>query len=447
MLQMNVIEKSNGSLSADTETVLLLCGRFGGEKGERYSPLSQKEYEALARWLLERKKRPADLLQGGESGNLLNDLIQARLDRSRIEFLLGRGTALAFAVEKWQRSGLWVLSRSDALYPQRLKKKLGQSAPPLLYGAGNPSLLHHGGLAIVGARDANETALQFSRDVAGACAREGIAVISGGARGVDSAAMQGAGETDGTVVGVLSSDLLKASVNRTNRIGLKDGRLVLVSPFNPEAAFNAGNAMARNRYIYALSDYALVVDSAEGEGGTWNGAIENIRNGWVPLFVRMPGDKPGNGALVMQGGKEFAFSSSGSTSIREFLESDAAFVPKQAEIMVAQFAYPDRTATSAIDLQGSESEPESAEQDQVDGAKGEAALPDSPANLDMFSDFCAKLPFLLTNDAKSAEDIQAALGLDKGQTRAWLEKAIEHGWVEKTARPTGYRLVKQCPLC
>ena len=37
---------------------------------------------------------------------------------------------------------------------------------------------------------------------------------------------------------------------------------MLVSPFYPEAGFNAGNAMGRNRYIYTLADQALVIDSA-----------------------------------------------------------------------------------------------------------------------------------------------------------------------------------------
>ncbi len=77
--------------------------------------------------------------------------------------------------------------------------------------------------------------------------------------------MQACGQAGGTVIGILAADLLRSTVNRQNRQGIQSGQLVLISPFNPEAGFNAGSAMARNRYIYALADFAVVVDSAEGE--------------------------------------------------------------------------------------------------------------------------------------------------------------------------------------
>ena len=73
-------------LSPDTEAILLLCGRFGNERAEQISPLTQKEYEALTRWLLERKLRPADLLDADNT--CLGDLIQAKHDQAKISALL-----------------------------------------------------------------------------------------------------------------------------------------------------------------------------------------------------------------------------------------------------------------------------------------------------------------------------------------------------------------------
>ncbi len=55
---------SKKDLSADTEVVLLLCGRFGGEKQEAYPPLASREYGELAKWLKALALRPADLLTG-----------------------------------------------------------------------------------------------------------------------------------------------------------------------------------------------------------------------------------------------------------------------------------------------------------------------------------------------------------------------------------------------
>jgi len=75
--------------------------------------------------------------------------------------------------------------------------------------------------------------------------------------------------------------------------------LVLLSPFNPEASFDAGNAMARNKYIYCLADAGIVV-AADKE----NGALENLKHGWVPLWVKEhPDPNSGNAALVQQGAR------------------------------------------------------------------------------------------------------------------------------------------------
>ena len=77
--------------------------------------------------------------------------------------------------------------------------------------------------------------------------------------------------------------------------------LVLVSTFYPEAGFNVGNAMQRNKYIYCLSDSATVVQSGT-RGGTWSGAMENLENQWVPLWVKRSADNSaGNSAIAKAG--------------------------------------------------------------------------------------------------------------------------------------------------
>jgi len=79
--------------------------------------------------------------------------------------------------------------------------------------------------------------------------------------------------------------------------------LALASPFHPEAGFNAGNAMQRNKYIYCLADAALVVHSGT-KGGTWNGAVEDLRSRWVPLWIKPTEDRSaGNADLVAQGAR------------------------------------------------------------------------------------------------------------------------------------------------
>jgi hypothetical protein len=90
---------NNHNLSADTEVVLLLCGRFGGEKQDSFQPLTPREYGELAKWLLGRSLRPSDLMASA-GREALSDVHEARLERKRIEFLLDRGTAMALALER-----------------------------------------------------------------------------------------------------------------------------------------------------------------------------------------------------------------------------------------------------------------------------------------------------------------------------------------------------------
>lgn len=455
---------SHQAMSADTEVVLLLCGRFGGERQEPYQPLSAREYGELAKWLNVRSLRPAALMTDAGKTQL-QALHEAKLERRRLDFLMGRGTAMALALERWTRGGLWVISRGDAEFPKRLKRHLKHAAPPLLYGAGAKELLDMGGLAIIGSRDATEAALEFTREVAAKCAEEGMAVVSGGARGVDAAAMQGSTEAGGYTIGVLANDLLKTSVNRQNRLGLQEGRLVLVSPFYPEAGFNAGNAMGRNKYIYALADKALVIDSAHGSGGTWEGALEALDQQWVPLYVRTPGSSPGNAALVERGGIAFTFAPNQGEKLLDYFERAAPSItkvsesvpPQQSLLTVEKAADIDNSvlavATSLAEHEDCSVPPMTARETPTDvlsdavvdspGAGTDAvAAYDSgksgPASLDMYPDFMMKLALALQAGPLSEEEVSEQLCLEKGQVKVWLKRALESGQVEKLKKPVRY---------
>lgn len=101
------------AMNPDTQAILLLCGRFGGERQDSFPPLSTTEYGKLFTWLRSKEIRPAALMEQARIALIL-EVIEAKLDPKRIEFLLSRGTALALSLERWQRAGLWVISRSDA---------------------------------------------------------------------------------------------------------------------------------------------------------------------------------------------------------------------------------------------------------------------------------------------------------------------------------------------
>jgi len=288
-------------MDENKQVILMLTTYFSAPKKGDPTSLTPLEYGRFALWLRENKYQPKDLFsQFDEILNKWKDK-KNKITKERLSFLIGRGMAMGMALEKWHSAGIWVITRSDTEYPKRLKTHLGDSAPAVLFGIGSKRLLNAGGLSMVGSRNIDASDQEFTQCIARQAAMEGLNIVSGGARGVDETAMLASLEVDGTAIGILANDLLKAALSSKWRKHLRQNQLVLVSTYYPEASFNIGNAMGRNKYIYCLSDHALIVRSDEGKGGTWAGANENLKKNWIPIFVKEPSNAEGNLALKKMG--------------------------------------------------------------------------------------------------------------------------------------------------
>ncbi len=309
------------SVSEETQIALLLCCVFGKESRDKAKPLSPGEYNRLLLWLNGLGFSPAQIQQREVRAQLPPSVLAGITDL-RLDTLLSRHSELTTGLEQWQESEIWVLGQTDATYPQRLLARLGKATPSLLFGVGEQRLLDGGGLAVVGSRDADESALEFTRKIASACAQENIQIVSGGARGIDREAMLSGLDAGSCAVGVLADSLGKEAFADRYRTPLEQGRLTLVTPFRPDVGFNIGNAMGRNKCIYALADWSLVVSAAVAEGGTWAGAVEDLRYNWTPLFVRDGADiAAGNQRLMEMGALSLTFDSGDVTgTLRETLE-------------------------------------------------------------------------------------------------------------------------------
>jgi predicted Rossmann fold nucleotide-binding protein DprA/Smf involved in DNA uptake len=237
--------------------------------------------------------QPCDLLDG--KAEAFADQLKGVVEVDRLLRLVARESQLARAFDHWQSFSLWVVSPTDNDYPQRLKERFNDLAPPLIYGCGDASVLGTGGLAVVGSREVDPIMIEYTESVGSLAAAAKKTIVSGGARGIDQSAMRGALANGGKSIGVLADSLERSATNREHRNFLDEGQLVLISPYDPAAGFNIGHAMHRNKLIYALSDAALVVNSDFEKGGTWSGAVEQLEKlRFVPVYVRMDGD-PGEG--------------------------------------------------------------------------------------------------------------------------------------------------------
>lgn len=256
-------------LSPSTQMTILLTARWGTSA---VKPLTNSEFSEFARWLEAVGGSPSAFL----SGEFPPDACPLPL--SRLSPLLERGAELFPPLERWLQAGLWALSGMDAEYPPRFKG-LPFRPPSLLFGAGSLDIFAKPALAVVGSRNASEERLAFAKAAGAACALADVCVISGGARGVDFAAMSGCIEAGGCSAGVLADSLLKESRNPAYRRALIEKRLCLLSEVHPEARFEAGSAMSRNRLIHLCADASLLIECEPDAGGTWRGALEALRGG------------------------------------------------------------------------------------------------------------------------------------------------------------------------
>jgi len=424
-------------MSDDAKAIILLCGRLG--KDSDAEPLQQSEYTRVVRWLLNNGMRPSDLLN---PANVAPAAVGTRLSEPRLALLLKRGVQLGFAVETWSRSNIWVICRSDADYPARYRTHLKDQAPPILYGVGNRSLLKGGGLAIVGSRNIDAEAEDYTRGAAEWCARGGLPVVSGGARGVDQIAMKSALDAGGCVVGVLVENLLRNSVARDARKAIADDRLLLISPYHPEARFTVGTAMARNKLIYAMADYGLVVSADHNKGGTWAGATEELkRKPGRPVFVRTTGTAPvGNRKLLDLGALPFPEHTHDVDPIKALQE---AAKPKPAHSPRGRNAeFAEETGLPLFDvITRNHREPamarEAAEQPAKEASKAPERLqPSAPATI-----YEAVLPVIVRalDEPASVDDLSKRLDVAKAQLQKWLKQAVSDKKITKISKPVRYQ--------
>jgi len=221
----------------------------------------------------------------------------------QIEKLLLRADKLGEELERLAEKKIYTVSRTQNNYPAKLKKAMGKQAPVIFFFCGEMSLLEAETVAIIGSREVTEQEDEYTKKHARISAQNGRIIVSGGARGVDTIAKEAALHAGGKVVTYVSDDMVKYITKNAEHI-LYD-KLLVLSAFHPEAAFQGYNALERNKYIYASSDYAVVVSSGDGTGksGSYKGAADCLKNNYCPLYIKDDEQAPeGNKKLIELGG-------------------------------------------------------------------------------------------------------------------------------------------------
>lgn len=208
-------------------------------------------------------------------------------------------------LEFMEKNNIDIISIQDKAYPELLKKIYD---PPIcLYIRGNKDILNNESISIVGCREASSYGISVANSFAYNLSKQNINIISGLARGIDSAAHLGAVRANKKTVAVLGNGLdiiyPKENINLVQNILNSGGAIISEYPLGTQP--NKQNFPARNRIISGMSRGLLVVEAKETSGTliTVDFALEQGRD----VFV-IPGNinsenSVGTNDLIKQGAK------------------------------------------------------------------------------------------------------------------------------------------------
>jgi len=200
-------------------------------------------------------------------------------------------------VDAVRRAGARYLFHDTADYPPLLFRT--ESRPPILIARGDAGLARADPVAIVGARNASGAALRLARDLAGELAARGHAVVSGLARGIDTAAHLGA-LARGATIGVIATgiDIAYPPENAALHQQIAAAGLLLTE-LPPGTEPNARAFPARNRIIAGLALGTVVVEAAPGSGSLLTAAAAGELGREVMAVPGSPLDPRSRGANAL----------------------------------------------------------------------------------------------------------------------------------------------------
>ena len=163
------------------------------------------------------------------------------------------------------------ITRVSQDYPKLLRRRLGDDSPGCLWAKGDLSLLHTPAISLVGSRDLRQENRSFAEAVGTYAAAQGLTLISGNARGSDKAAQNACRKAGGNVISIVADSLASHALQEN---------VLYLSEEDFDADFSAQRAISRNRCIHAMGWMVFVAQANLEKGGTWDGTVKNLHQGW-----------------------------------------------------------------------------------------------------------------------------------------------------------------------
>ena len=207
-------------------------------------------------------------------------------------------------METLERFGIRAVHLRHAEYPDRLAEI--SAAPSVIYVKGQLPGVNENAIAIVGSREATPYGLEMTRRISYDLARAGVTIVSGLARGIDSASHKAALEAGGRTVAILGSGLDRVYPERNIPIAEKIAENgALFTEYPPGVSALPQHFPRRNRMISGLCHGVLVVEAAFKSGAmlTVNWALEQDRDVFAVPGSALSEKSKGANWLIQQGAK------------------------------------------------------------------------------------------------------------------------------------------------
>ena len=220
--------------------------------------------QAAEKPLDDRALSASDLVRLGYSRDMAARILRLLAEEELLQHYLTRGSRLGCAA----------VTRVAEKYPLILRQRLGLDSPGTLWAKGDLSVLNLPAIALVGSRELKPENHAFAEAVGRHAAEQGLALISGNARGADRAAQNACLDAGGKVISIVADELWKHQTGES---------VLYLSEEDYDSPFTAQRALSRNRCIHALGRMVFVAQSDLRKGGTWDGTAKNLHFGWSPV--------------------------------------------------------------------------------------------------------------------------------------------------------------------
>lgn len=405
-------------LTNDDKAILLLCSHIG-IKDESIKPLTLKKWNELAGAIFNSDvKRPGNLFTLSKE-EMYDKLKLSNTDIDYIIKLLSRSVELGLDLDRLYSKGIKIVTRASNMYPKKLKRVLKDLAPPVLYYCGNLSLIDKDGIGIVGSRKVKEEHVEFTKKLVQKAVSEDLTIYSGGAKGIDDISEKEAYLNGGTYVSFLSDSLENKIKKKEIRDKIASGKILLMTSSKPDAGFQVGLAMNRNKYIYASSKATFVIASDYNKGGTWTGATENMKNKWTQTFVRQDIKSKG---------------------VQELIKIGAIPIEDIKNINLLDLINNHVTKNIRVEEEFKQLELESFMQVKENDALNDI-LSKEDINFDLYN-HVIDIILKLLKEEKNIEQISETLKVNKAQTSVWIKRGIEEEKIKKLSKPVRYIAIK-----